>query len=122
MKIDNKQQNSKYRLGRKRDETVNYIINECSKIAQKEYNTLHDWVGKVIHLELRKRLKFDHTTKCYIHKTEFIQVNETHRIPWLFRDTNRSPRTRKERTLHLVDFAILADLRVKIKESEKIKK
>ena len=32
-----------------RDETVNLIISECSKLEQKEYKTTHDWVGKVIH-------------------------------------------------------------------------
>ena len=31
------------------------------KLAQKVYKTKHDRVGKVIHLELCKKLKFDHT-------------------------------------------------------------
>ena len=35
------------------------MINECSKFAQKEYKTRHDWVGKVIHWELYKKLEFD---------------------------------------------------------------
>ena len=26
-----------------------HIISECSKLAQKEYKTRHDWVDKVIH-------------------------------------------------------------------------
>ena len=29
-----------------RDETSNHIISERSKLAQKEYKTRHDWVGK----------------------------------------------------------------------------
>ena len=33
------------------------------KIAQKEYKTMHDWLGKVIHRELCKRQKLDDTTK-----------------------------------------------------------
>ena len=36
---------------------------ECSKLAQKEYKTRHDWVGKVIHWELSKKVKFDQTKK-----------------------------------------------------------
>ena len=39
------QQNSKFKLCEDKDETINYIINECSKLAQKEYKTRHDWVG-----------------------------------------------------------------------------
>ena len=29
-------------------ETVNHIISEYSKLAQKEYKTRYDWMGKVI--------------------------------------------------------------------------
>ena len=43
----------------------------------KKYNTKHDWVGKLIHWELCKRLKFDLTTKWYTHKSESIPENET---------------------------------------------
>ena len=35
--IDKTQQNSKCRLRGDRDETMNHIISECSKLAQKEY-------------------------------------------------------------------------------------
>ena len=35
--------------------TVDQIINECSKLAQKK--TRHDWVGYVIHWELCKKTK-----------------------------------------------------------------
>ena len=45
-RIDKTQQNSKCRLCGDRDETINHIISECSKLAQKEYKTRRDWVGK----------------------------------------------------------------------------
>ena len=64
------------------DKTVYYIISECSKLAQKECKNRHDWVGLVIHLELCKRLKSDHTNKWYMHKLESILDNETHKILW----------------------------------------
>ena len=54
---DTTQQDSRYRLSGDRDETINHII------VQKEYKTRHDWVAKVIHYELCKKLKFDHTNK-----------------------------------------------------------
>ena len=65
-RIDKTQQNSKCRLCGDRDETTNHIISECSKLAQKEYKTRHDWVGMVIHWEMCKKFKFDHTNKWYI--------------------------------------------------------
>ena len=43
-----------------RDETINNIISKFSKLASKKYKTRHEWVGKVIHWELCKKLKFDH--------------------------------------------------------------
>ena len=60
---DKTQQNSKCRLCSDRDEMINHIMSECSKLAQKEYKTRHNWVGKVIHLEMCKKFKFDHTNK-----------------------------------------------------------
>ena len=62
-RIDKTQQNSKCMLCGDRDETMNHIISECSKLAQKEYKTRHGWVGMVIHWDMRKKFKFDHTNK-----------------------------------------------------------
>ena len=76
--------NSKCRMCGKRDETVNHIVSECSKLAQREYKTRHDWVGKVIHWELCKKLNFHHATKWYMHKPESVLENETHKILWDF--------------------------------------
>ena len=58
-RIDKTQQNSKCRLCGDRDETINHIISECSILAQKEYKARHNWIGKVIHWEMCKNLKFD---------------------------------------------------------------
>ena len=62
------------------NETINNIISDFSKLEQKEYKTRDDWVGKVIHWELCKKLKFDHTSKWYMHKPESVQENEMHKI------------------------------------------
>ena len=59
IKIDKTQQNSKCRLCGDRDETINHIISEYSKLAQKENKTRHNWEGKVIHWELCEKFKFD---------------------------------------------------------------
>ena len=41
---------------------------------------MYDWVGKVIHWELCKRLKFGHAYKWYMQKPESVLENETHEI------------------------------------------
>ena len=80
-RIDKTQQNSKCRLCGDRDETINHIISECSKLAQKEYKARHDWVGKVIHC---KKSKFDHTNKWYMHIPAPVLENDTHKLLWDF--------------------------------------
>ena len=59
-RIDKTQQNSKCRLCGDRDETINHIISECSKLTLKEYKARHDWVSKLIHWEMCKKFRFDH--------------------------------------------------------------
>ena len=83
-RIDKTQQNRKCRLCGDRDETINHIISECSKLAQREYNTRHDWVGNVIHWEMCKKFKFDHTNKWYMHNPAPVLQNDTHKLLWDF--------------------------------------
>ena len=61
-KTDNMQQNSKCRLC-----GDIYPSHDKQMLQTKEYTTRHDWVGKVIHWELCKKSKFDHTNKWYMH-------------------------------------------------------
>ena len=39
----------------KYDENINHRMSEYSKLAQKEYKTRYDWLGKVIHWEMCKK-------------------------------------------------------------------
>ena len=72
------QLNSKCRKCEQKDEMI-IRISESNKLVHR-YKTKYDWVGMVIHLKLRKRLDFHHTTKWYIQKAESIIENETHKI------------------------------------------
>ena len=91
-KVNKTQQNSRFRLYDDRDEIINHMISECSKLTRREYKTIHDWAGKVIHWELCKKYKFDHTNKKYIHSPESVLENETHKLLWYF----------KKQTEHLI--------------------
>ena len=74
--LNKAQQNSNSWLFGYRDETMNHMINECSKFAQKEFKTIH-W-------EMCKKFKFDHTNKWYMHNPTFLLGNDTHTFLWDF--------------------------------------
>ena len=76
-RIHKTQQNSKCKLCGDRDETLNHIISECSKLAQKEYKTRYDWGCKVIHWELNKKFKFDLANKWYMYNPTAVLENDT---------------------------------------------
>ena len=50
----------------------------------KKYESKHDWVGKVIHWELSKKLKSNHTNKWYMHNSVSVFESETKKVPWDF--------------------------------------
>ena len=127
-RMDKTQQNSKCRLCADRDETINHIINECSKVPQKDYKTRHDWVGKVIYWEMCKKIRFDHTHKWDMHDPAPVLENNTHKLLRVLWHTHESPnhsqKTRpynntKKRICKIVGFAVPADHRIKLKECEK---
>ena len=129
--LDKTQQNSKCSLCGDRDVAMYHIISACSKLTQKEYKTRHDWVGKVINREMYKKFRFVYTNKWYIHNPASILENDTHKLLWDFdiqTDSLISARrreliiinpTKKKRTCKIVDFAFIADHKMKLKESEK---
>ena len=82
VRIDKAQQNSKCRLCR--DETINAIITEWSKLALKEYKARHECIGKVIHWEKCRKFQFDHTTKWYMHNPAPVRENYSHKLQWDF--------------------------------------
>ena len=129
VKIDKTQQNSKCRLCSDRDETINHIISEYSKLAQKEYKVRHDWVGKVIHWKMCRKFQFNHTNKWYMHNPAPVLENDSHKLLWDFdiQMDQLIPAKRpdliiinkKKRICKIVDFAVPADHRINLRESEK---
>ena len=129
MRIDKTQQNSKCRLCGDRDETINHIISECSKLAQKEYKARHDWIGKVIHWEMCRKFQFDHTNKWNMHNPAPVLENDSHKLLWDFNIQTdhlipaRRPDliiiNKRKRICKIVDFAVPADHKINLKESEK---
>ena len=79
-----RQQNSRYRLCGNRNETINHIISECSKLVQNQYKDRHDWVGKVKNWEMCKKFKFDSANKWYMYNPAPVLENATHKLLWDF--------------------------------------
>ena len=109
---------------------INHIISECRKLAQKKYKARYDWVGKVIIWEMCRKFQFDHTNKWYMHKPAPVLENDTHKLLWDFNIQTdhlilaRRPdliiiNKKKKRICKIVDFAVSADHRINLKESEK---
>ena len=84
-------------------------------------------ISTVIHWEMCKTFKFDHTNKWYMHNPAPVLENDTHKLLWDFDIhtdhliSTRRPdnQQQKKRTGKIVDFAVPADHRIKLKESEK---
>ena len=129
VRIDKTQQNSKCRLCGERDETINHIISEWSKLAQKEYKARHDWVGKVIHWEMCRKFQFDHTNKWYMNNPAPVLENDSHKLLWDFNIQSdhliptRRPHliliNKRKRICKIVVFAVPADHKIHLKEGEK---
>ena len=125
-RIDKTKQNSKCRLCSERNETINHIITECSKLAQKEYKARYDWVGNVIHWEMCYKFKFDHTNKWYMHNPASVLEKNTHKLLRYFDIqtdyliSDRRPdliiMNKRKKICKIVDFAVPADHRIKLKE------
>ena len=75
-------------------------ISECCKLAQKEYNSRHDWEVKVINWELCKKLKFDLTTKCEWHILWEFEIQTDHLIPTRRPDLVIISKTKKKNQLN----------------------
>ena len=85
-------------------------------MAQEEYKVRHDRVGKVIHWEMCKEFKFDHANKWYMHNPAPVLENDTHKLLCNFDiQTDIRPDLIKK-TCKIVDFAVPADHRLKLKE------
>ena len=128
-RIDKTQQNSKCGHCGDIDETINHIISECSKLAQKEYKARRDWVGKLIHWEMYRKFQFDHTNKWYMHNLAPGLENDSHKrlSDFNIQTDHLIPARRPDLTIinknmricKIVDFAVPADHIINLKESEK---
>ena len=131
-KIDKSQEQTKCRMCNRTDETINHIVSECPKLAQREYKRRHDWVGRRIHWEICRANGIYVISKWYEHQPEAVIENSLCKILWGFtaqtdhfitsRRSDMICIDKKHHEYQIIDFAIPCDTRVDDKEVEKIEK
>ena len=69
--LDKQDCSAKCRVCDERDETVAYIVSECSQLAQNDYKkSRHDKIAAIIHWNYCKKFGFACTEKYYEHFVE----------------------------------------------------
>ena len=129
-KIDKTQEDSTCRMCGKADESINHLLSECSKMAQKEYKRRHDWIGRKVHWEVCRKYGIDTKDRWYEHEPQSACENEEYKILWDFSiQTDHVIKARrpdmiivekKNNKCQIIDFAVPFDTRVDEKEKEKI--
>ena len=130
--IDRSIENPLCRMCGKRGESVQHIISECEKLAQKEYKRRHDNVAKRIHWELCKKHALECKERWYDHSPDGTVENNDVKLLW---DINihcdhvieaRRPDIviidKRRQSGIIVDIAVPANGRVHEKEREKVEK
>ena len=110
-------------------ESVDHIVIECSKPAQKEYNRRHDNLGKIVHCKIARKCNFEIGNKWYEHEPESVLENEDYKTFWNFsiqtdyvieaQRRDLAVVDKKERSCKIIDFAIPEESRIEEKEKDK---
>ncbi|XP_048590562.1 uncharacterized protein LOC125573819 [Nematostella vectensis] len=115
-----------------KDETVNHLLCECSKMAQSQYKHRHDNVARIVHWAIAKEHGFEVKEKWYEH--ELLPVIEKPDLKILWDVTIQTDReiqarrpdivivNRKEGECIVIDIAVPGDANVGEKEKEKVLK
>ena len=114
-KIDKEQ--TKCRICSRNNKTVNHILSECPRHAQKECKRRHDWIGRRTNLEIYGVNGIHGKSKYCEHQTEVVIENDFCKILWDFTVktdhliTARRPRMvfidKEHQKYQTIDFIIL---------------
>ena len=120
------------RMCKEKGESVMHILSECSKLAQREYKRRHDNVARIVHWELCGMYKIEKGKNWYEHEPKAVIESDEIKILWDFNIQcdhiieHRRPDilvvNKKEKSCQIIDIAVPGDLRVHVKEGEKVEK
>ena len=131
-KIDKTPESPLCRMCGERGETVQHIVCECSKLAQREYKRRHDNIAKLIHWMLCEKYGRNRTEKWYEHCPEGVVEDENAKLLWDINiqcdnviEARRPDLTiieKKTKDAIIIDVAVPGDYRVHEQENEKVDK
>ena len=122
----------KCRICNQHNESVEHILNGCTKLANGEYKHRHDRVAAALHWGMCKDLGFPTESKWWSHYAEKVLENDNYKILWDFHIQTDNPieackpdlvllDKRKKEAL-LIDVAVPKDRSVSDREIDKIEK
>ena len=82
--IDGQEVSEKCRMCGERDESINHLIAESKKLAQKEYKQRHDTIARIAHVELCEKFGLVGEVTWYNHKPASVVENDRVKILWDF--------------------------------------
>ena len=129
-KIDKVTEDSKCRLCKEKDETIDHLISSCSKIALTDYKEHHNKVALMLHWNLCEKYHLPASEKWWEHNVEKVLQNEEVKILWDFKiQTDKHLAHNipditvvEKKQVWLIDVAIPGDSRINQKEVKKITK
>ena len=62
-------------MGKEKDEAINHLVSECSKLAKKEFKKRHDKVVTAVNWSILKTNNLSHSKHWYEHKMEAVVGN-----------------------------------------------
>ncbi len=125
-KIDRTSTDSKCRLCKEKDETVDHLVSACSKIAQTDYKERHNKVATMLHWNLCKKHDIAANNNWWEHEVEKVVESKNIKILWDFKiqtDKHLPYNTPditvvEQKQIWIIDVAIPGDSRVELKEQE----
>ena len=88
-RIDKTFSNSKCRLCKLKEETIDHLVSSFSKIAQTDYKERHDKIASMLHWNLCRKYNLPTTDKWWEHKVDKVLQKRTLK----FSGTSRYRRT-----------------------------
>ena len=86
LRIDKTSSDSKFRLCKVKEETIDHLVSSCSKIAQTDYKERHDKVASILHWNLCRKYNLPTADKWWKHKVDkVLQKKDVKIILWDFK-------------------------------------
>ena len=82
---DKTSSDSKCRLWKVKEETIDHLVSSCSKIAQSDYKERHDRVASVLHWNLCRKYNLPTADKWWEHKVDKVLQKQDVKILWDFK-------------------------------------